>query len=130
MKSSIPDRQIREWAYRKTCGNQKGQRRLLKELFDKHAETRGWLFQDERKFIEHHLVTRNYYTHRSSDRSSKIKPYEGENLYWHTEGLILLCYSIVANMLGFPQAEVIDLIGKSRLKDHSIRCAKELYAGD
>lgn len=128
--SSIKDTKIKEWFLSRLPSNNKGQRKLLTEMFARHPRALDWIIDDKNRFVENHIVTRNYYTHLNEDASVGISPLRGENLYWHTESILLLCYVIIGCLLGYDEEEFIALLTAKGYKNHVISSVKKLYTSE
>ncbi len=102
--------------------NMKGQNRLLTELVERHEKAADLLFGDATAFIRSHRDLRNGITHRNGG----LSPVD-ENLYWHTEGVLLFAYCVVWEILGMEPGRVERLIEEHFYRNGAIRKCRELY---
>lgn len=120
---SVVDPEVKEWIQGRLPGNEKGQARLLKELFEANTPFATWLIEDQKKFKENHVITRNRYTHRRETG----KALDGEALYWHTEAVKLLCIGIACKHIGIPHKTVISRFSTPGSKSYAIGKVKAMY---
>lgn len=121
---NVEDPDIRNWAKQKLSGNMKGQKRLLEELLNRNGPVVDWLLPNPSKFIGRHISARNGFTHRDITSISL----ENTELYWHTEGVLMLSYCIIASAIGIPNDIVISRLRHSGYKSHSVSKLREIYA--
>ncbi len=107
---------------RLNLGDRKGQNRLLTELVDRHAEAAGLLFGDSRIFVERHADLRNGITHRNGGVTVS-----NEDLYWHTEGVLIFAYCVVGEILGMPAGEMERRIEASAFRCNSVSECRRMY---
>jgi hypothetical protein len=74
-----------------------------------------------------HVNLRNAYTHRNAKCDSSKLP-QGEQLLWHTEGVLLLGYAAILYHLGFSQHEIKAVFDESHFQWFKICRVKELNA--
>ncbi len=122
--AKIEDRDLYEWVENRLSSNNKGQKRLLDELLARHEEICEWLLPNKAEFVKRHIAMRNHFTHRHGGRAV-LAP---EELFWHTEGVLLLCFGIVAELVGIPASTIVKSVGRSNYKNYSIWRFRELYA--
>ncbi len=107
---------------RLNLGDRKGQNRLLTELVDRHAEAAGLLFGDSRIFVKRHTDLRNGITHRNGGVTVS-----NEDLYWHTEGVLIFAYCVVGELLGIPPGEMERRIEVSAFRCNSVSECRRMY---
>ena len=123
---SIEDKQTREWAYGRLSGsgsNRIGQRRLLSDLYDDVGDFADKVFPNKKKFIDAHVQMRNDIVHRNPESLS----IDHSRLYYHMQGVVVLCYAAVMRKLGFSSNEVPKFFEDSRFRSFLIDKAAHLY---
>lgn len=111
--SQIVDRNLAEWVEGKlSLGNFVSQRQLLKGLYRDIGPFAKKVFPDRDKFINRHIALRNDVTHRNPSTAS----IDGDDLYYHTNGVMLLCHAAVMLKLGICPDEIDDLMEKSMFR--------------
>lgn len=103
---ALPPGELKDWANRHIKRRRHGnagtsKARLLRGLLTRHEAAREWLrIEDVDAFVGRHVRSRDYYTHRL-DRPDDLLA--GLDLRTHTEGLLLLCHCVLADMSGIPE---------------------------
>lgn len=107
LEQYIGDKDLLKWV-KERIRNDKGQKRLIRELLEKHEKSHQLFFKDRSSFVDYHTKMRNTLTHRTKNI---------ENLGAETHRLVTLalCYIIFAQMLGFDQDKLIHAISCSPL---------------
>lgn len=121
--ASIEDGRIaRLLRERVRVGNAKGQNRLLKELVERHRSAAYFVLGDPESFIRRHIELRNGITHREGGLEGA-----SEDLYWHTEGVLLFAYCVVGELLGVSDGAMEQRLKESYYRYGSIQKCRELY---
>ena len=78
------------------------QEQRLTQLCNTHGESFRWVTDQPEKFIRRHIATRNYFTHIGDGEAKRQEKgvFKDRGLLMHTEAVMLLCYSLVWEMLG------------------------------
>ena len=124
--NSIEDKQTRKWAYERLSGsgsNRIGQRRLLSDLYDYVGGFADRVFPNKKKFLDAHVQMRNNIVHRNPESMS----IDHSQLFYHTQGVVILCYAAVMRKLGFNSSEVPKLFEDSKFRSFLIDAAARLY---
>ena len=116
------DTSLLNWTSGKLNGNQKGQKRLMHQLFQSYPLVSHWLIPNENEFIERQMNLRNSSAHPKEEMSLT------ELEYWHTRAVVLLAMSVIAVKLGFREQDVIHRIEDTYYKYDEISKVKELYS--
>ena len=121
----ISDPEIKEWAEIRLNGNNKGQKRLLKEFLETNHDVLGWTIEEyQDTFVDSHIATRNYYVHRGESKKEMRKVLQGEELYWHTWNCVLVCRLVIAKYMGFDATALVKVTKKSarwsRVRDKAL----------
>lgn len=121
--ASIEDRHIAGLlSERVRVGNIKGQNRLLNELVKRHCSAARFVFGDPTAFIERHIRLRNGITHREGGLVTA-----NEDLYWHTEAVLIFSYCVVGELLGVSDGKIERRMKESFYRYGSIQKCRELY---
>lgn len=118
----LNDKELLRWTSDKLNGNQKGQKRLMQQLFQSYPLVSHWLIPNENEFIERQMNLRNSSAHPTEEMS--ITDLE----YWHTRAVVLLAMSVIAVKLGFREQDIIHRIEDTYYKYDEISKVKELYS--
>lgn len=125
---SIPDAEDRRWLSDRFPRNTKGQARRLGEFCDANAEIFDWVVPDVEGFKKCQVATRNQNTHRANKKPSEVSSVlSGENLYWHTQAIILICYCYIWKLLGMNPEDIIQALEASHFRQYVRTHAKRLY---
>ena len=121
---SVADKEVAEWAKRKlSSANFMSQRKLIRELYDEIGDFAKALFPKKEKFISRHIDLRNDLTHRNPDAATIDK----DGMFYHMNGVVLLCYAAIAVKLGISQERVASLMKESNFRWYLRNKAAELY---
>lgn len=124
----IADPEDKEWFKAKCQGNQKGQRQLLNEFCEANEDLVKCVVPDIEAFKKCQIDSRNYYTHRSGDELGKQgNVLQGEQLYWHTQTVILICYCFIWRCLGLDSQVIIQAVEEPYFRPEVRQHAKKLY---
>ena len=104
-------------------GNGKGQRRLLAEFVEGHRAAAEYVFGDPEAFISRHVYLRNGVTHRSGEADTDVV-----DLVWHTEGVLLLAYCAIGELLGLPAVTMTQRLEDSGFKSHAVHECRKMYS--
>ena len=119
----IEDRHIAKMLKQRVrLGNNKGQRRLLDEFVARHREVACFFFGAPDDFIRSHVDLRNGITHREGTPPSSV-----ENLYWHTEAVLLFAYCAVGEVLGLTAETMKRCIEDSSYRNMSVWKCRKMY---
>ena len=119
----IEDRHIAKMLKQRVrLGNNKGQRRLLDEFVARHREVACFFFGAPDDFIRSHVDLRNGITHREGTPPSSV-----ENLYWHTEAVLLFAYCAVGEVLGLTAETMKRCIEDSGYRNMSVWKCRKMY---
>lgn len=116
---TIEDKDTRQWAMERLPSNTKGQKRLLEDLIGRHSAAAKWLFPDSAKFVKRQVALRNRFTHRDAAKQP-MGASGAEELYWHTETVLLFCYLVVADIIGLDPQSTIKKLEDAQFK-YSVR---------
>ena len=120
----IEDRRIARMAKQRIRpGNAKGQRRPLSEFVGRHGAVADYLFGDPDAFVSQHVYLRNGITHRNGEPAVGVV-----GLVWHTEGVLLLAYCAVGELLGLPDEKMTGRLRDSGFKSTVVRECRKAYA--
>ena len=103
----------REWlTERLKYSNQPTLRQRLRDLLDRSAPALSPLIQDQRRFINLVVQTRNYYVHL--DPALEKQAASGEKLYWTMQILSFLFKACLLNELGFSSERCAQIFQRNR----------------
>ena len=115
------------WIRNRLSGNQKGQRRLLDELFVRYGHFFDWLIPDSKKFIKKHIKFRNSIAHINSSLIAGNAQKNLLDLHAHTEGVRIICTCIFLFLLGVQEDDLIKSLEKSGYANRQIQALRNLY---
>ena len=125
VRNSIQDNRVRQWACNRLFGhnsNKLGQRKLLGDLYDFIGSFAAQVFPDKKAFIQRHVQMRNDITHRNPASMS----IDHSRLFYHTQGVIILCHAAIMRKIGLTESEVVEHFSRSHFREYLIREAADL----
>lgn len=102
--------------------NKLGQRKLLGDLYDFIGPFAVKVFPDKKAFIQRHVQMRNDITHRNPASMS----IDHSRLFYHTQGIIILCHAAIMRKIGLTESEVVERFSRSHFREYLIREAADL----
>lgn len=122
--SQIDNAALAEWtAVKLSHGNFVSQRKLLKGLYRDIGPFAKRVFPNRDKFISRHIALRNDVTHRNPSTAS----IDSDELFCHTNGVMLLCHAAVMLKLGISPEEIDALMKKSMFRWYLLDRAASHY---
>lgn len=125
IRNSIEDKEIRDWACNRLFGsnsNRLGQRKLLSNLYDYIGDFAVRIFPNKKDFIKRQAQMRNDVTHRNPSAMS----IDHSMMFYHTQGIIILCHAAVMRKLGITEDEITALFSESYFRWYLIEKAASI----
>ena len=115
--------EFRFWVMGHFNGNEKGMRRLIRELFEDQADLFNWLIPDTKTFLRMQLDLRNRFTHPSPCGEGDLE------VVWNmTQAVSLAAAAIIWSYLGLNCEFIQTGLNQSRYKESVFRWLRSRFA--
>lgn len=128
VEDSISDSKTRNWAIRHLKNsNYQMAGTLTSKMLEDLEPLSSYIAPDIPSFKANHRNTRNAYIHQN-DFINTDRVLSGEDLYIHTEAVILLIWGKLLSLLGLSPDEIVDALKQTKYKRSSLSNTQAFYS--